>query len=146
MVDVIVYTFACVYYRVFSRQLIAIIATCIVWIPVTYLAFRLLCFWIRRRASGQLPHLRKVTDGQKPLLIGFFHPYCNAGGGGERVLWIAVQALQTRLSNYILIIMKKCTVLNMTVDLSQLYVSENKKNRKKRPVGSVLIDEDLIHF
>ena len=23
----------------------------------------------------------------------FFHPYCNAGGGGERVLWCAVNAL-----------------------------------------------------
>lgn len=25
-------------------------------------------------------------------VYGFFHPYCNAGGGGERVLWQAVQA------------------------------------------------------
>lgn len=27
------------------------------------------------------------------VTIGFFHPYCNAGGGGERVLWCAIQAL-----------------------------------------------------
>ena len=27
---------------------------------------------------------------------GFFHPYCNDGGGGERVLWCAVQALLER--------------------------------------------------
>ena len=26
-------------------------------------------------------------------VVAFFHPYCNDGGGGERVLWIAVQAL-----------------------------------------------------
>ena len=26
--------------------------------------------------------------------IGFFHPYCHAGGGGERVLWVAVAGLQ----------------------------------------------------
>lgn len=26
--------------------------------------------------------------------MGFFHPYCNAGGGGERVLWTAIAALQ----------------------------------------------------
>ena len=25
------------------------------------------------------------------LSVGFFHPYCNAGGGGERVLWQAVR-------------------------------------------------------
>jgi alpha-1,2-mannosyltransferase len=28
------------------------------------------------------------------LVVGFFHPYCNSGGGGERVLWQAVQAVQ----------------------------------------------------
>ncbi|KAJ9099797.1 hypothetical protein QFC21_003796 [Naganishia friedmannii] len=26
----------------------------------------------------------------KPLIVGFWHPYCNAGGGGERVLWTAI--------------------------------------------------------
>lgn len=29
-------------------------------------------------------------------IIGFFHPFCNAGGGGERVLWEAVRATQKR--------------------------------------------------
>jgi len=81
---------------VHNRKIPAVITVCIVWIPVAYLAFRLVCFWLRRRAAGQLQHLRQVTDGQSPLIIGFFHPYCNAGGGGERVLWMAVQALQTR--------------------------------------------------
>ncbi|CAG0884765.1 unnamed protein product [Cyprideis torosa] len=40
-----------------------------------------------------------TEDGARqelPLLIGFFHPYCNAGGGGERVLWQAVSAIQKR--------------------------------------------------
>jgi len=27
--------------------------------------------------------------------IAFFHPYCNSGGGGERVLWCAVSAVST---------------------------------------------------
>lgn len=34
-------------------------------------------------------------DGSK-LRVGIFHPYCNAGGGGEKVLWVALQALQER--------------------------------------------------
>ncbi|KAJ5736782.1 CAZyme family GT4 [Penicillium malachiteum] len=29
-------------------------------------------------------------------IIGFFHPFCNAGGGGERVLWEAIRATQQR--------------------------------------------------
>lgn len=31
-------------------------------------------------------------DPNRRILYGFFHPNCNAGGGGERVLWEAVQA------------------------------------------------------
>ncbi|KDQ62112.1 glycosyltransferase family 4 protein [Jaapia argillacea MUCL 33604] len=27
-------------------------------------------------------------------VLGFFHPYCNAGGGGERVLWTAIAYVQ----------------------------------------------------
>lgn len=29
-------------------------------------------------------------------IVGFFHPFCNAGGGGERVLWEAIRATQKR--------------------------------------------------
>ncbi|KHN99215.1 alpha-1,2-mannosyltransferase alg11 [Metarhizium album ARSEF 1941] len=36
--------------------------------------------------------LSKNWDG----VIGFFHPFCNAGGGGERVLWAAIRATQDR--------------------------------------------------
>ncbi|KAF9583621.1 asparagine-linked glycosylation protein [Lunasporangiospora selenospora] len=28
------------------------------------------------------------------LIAGFFHPYCDAGGGGERVLWTAIRDIQ----------------------------------------------------
>ncbi|CCH59412.1 hypothetical protein TBLA_0B05860 [Henningerozyma blattae CBS 6284] len=31
-------------------------------------------------------------DYGKRKLFGFFHPYCNAGGGGEKVLWKAVES------------------------------------------------------
>jgi alpha-1,2-mannosyltransferase len=40
------------------------------------------------------------TEDQPPqvarrrLVAGFWHPYCNAGGGGERVLWTAIAWLQ----------------------------------------------------
>lgn len=35
-------------------------------------------------------------DSSGRQLVGIFHPYCNAGGGGERVLWAIVQVLQTK--------------------------------------------------
>ncbi|XP_055613036.1 GDP-Man:Man(3)GlcNAc(2)-PP-Dol alpha-1,2-mannosyltransferase isoform X1 [Uranotaenia lowii] len=36
----------------------------------------------------------KRLDNDK--YVALFHPYCNAGGGGERVLWCAVRALQNK--------------------------------------------------
>jgi hypothetical protein len=35
----------------------------------------------------------KFSGKKKKKLIAFFHPHCSAGGGGERVLWKAIQAL-----------------------------------------------------
>ncbi|KAG2120714.1 glycosyltransferase family 4 protein [Suillus discolor] len=35
-----------------------------------------------------------ISTTSNPQFIGFFHPYCNAGGGGERVLWTAIAATQ----------------------------------------------------
>lgn len=29
-----------------------------------------------------------------PKTIAFFHPYCSSGGGGERVVWKMVEALE----------------------------------------------------
>eukprot|EP00761_Pharyngomonas_kirbyi_P014795 gb/GECH01014825.1/.p1 GENE.gb/GECH01014825.1/~~gb/GECH01014825.1/.p1 ORF type:complete len:471 (+),score=79.82 gb/GECH01014825.1/:1-1413(+) len=34
--------------------------------------------------------------------IGIFHPYSNAGGGGERVLWSTIRAIQTQHPDYVL--------------------------------------------
>lgn len=42
---------------------------------------------------------RRAKD-RRPA-VAFFHPYCNAGGGGERVLWCAIRALQNRCSRVV---------------------------------------------
>ena len=69
--------------------------TVVVVAILTFLA--LLIAWVRWRSKFLLQHLKHPTkEGKKPVTIGFFHPYCNAGGGGERVLWTAIRALQTR--------------------------------------------------
>ena len=38
--------------------------------------------------------LRTVRGGRRT--IAFLHPYCNDGGGGERVLWVAIRELLAR--------------------------------------------------
>lgn len=37
---------------------------------------------------------QRVRRGRKNQIIGIFHPYCNAGGGGERVLWCFIKFLE----------------------------------------------------
>ena len=66
---------------------------------LSYVCLQLFKFLIRQLASYQMPHLKSHTfDQPRPVIVGFFHPYCNAGGGGERVLWEAIKALQNRFS------------------------------------------------
>ncbi|CAG4987381.1 unnamed protein product [Colias eurytheme] len=47
--------------------------------------------WYMRIKERKLQRRRR--DGAN---VAFFHPYCNAGGGGERVLWVAIKAILTR--------------------------------------------------
>lgn len=46
-------------------------------------------------AAGLLAALRAWAAWRRARrVLAFFHPYCNDGGGGERVLWCAIAALQ----------------------------------------------------
>ncbi|KAJ4443320.1 hypothetical protein ANN_04988 [Periplaneta americana] len=58
------------------------------------------------RTLGSPLHSQKYCRKKREILskdgifsVGFFHPYCNAGGGGERVLWCAIKAMQIRYAN-----------------------------------------------
>lgn len=45
---------------------------------------------IRRRKLLAALHIDERAEGTRRRVLGFFHPYCNAGGGGERVLYEAI--------------------------------------------------------
>ena len=56
-------------------------------------------WWIDKKGKSKHEESSSyVTDG-KSTTVAFFHPYCNAGGGGERVLWTAIRALQNKYSH-----------------------------------------------
>ncbi|KAG0696090.1 mannosyltransferase [Suillus ampliporus] len=57
----------------------------------------------RRSAQARQAILKSlgISTTSNPKFIGFFHPYCNAGGGGERVLWTAIAATQRAHPNCI---------------------------------------------
>lgn len=47
---------------------------------------------------------RGIEDPNRKILYGFFHPYANNGGGGERVLWQAIQATLLAQDNSIVVV------------------------------------------
>ena len=67
------------------------------------------------------------NGGQAPEnwegVIGFLHPFCNAGGGGERVLWAAIKATQKRWPNVV------CAVYTGDHDATKSTILERVKNR-----------------
>jgi alpha-1,2-mannosyltransferase len=84
-------------FRILSLCAMTMICACLTWIPFVALLVLVLRFYLQRRAKHLLPELRTpLPDGKTPVIVGFFHPYCNAGGGGERVLWCAIKALQNK--------------------------------------------------
>ncbi|KAI5784750.1 hypothetical protein EDC01DRAFT_208730 [Geopyxis carbonaria] len=84
----------------------ALLLTALLGLPLAGLLFyhlllplllRLLGSHLLRRSSTKRELiLRQLPGGLSATarIAGFFHPYCNAGGGGERVLWAAIQAVQ----------------------------------------------------
>lgn len=62
--------------------------------------------------------LKKWSKQENQVTVGFLHPHCSSGGGGERVLWNSIQALQKRYSFILCVIYtanpvdKKAEVIN----------------------------------
>eukprot|EP00049_Salpingoeca_infusionum_P016738 m.345667 g.345667 ORF g.345667 m.345667 type:complete len:474 (+) comp16141_c1_seq13:1907-3328(+) len=57
-------------------------------VAYAHMAVALVVVALRLILSRRSPRPKGTT-----LTMAFFHPYCNAGGGGERVLWCAIAAL-----------------------------------------------------
>jgi alpha-1,2-mannosyltransferase len=66
-------------------------------------AVTVLLAWVRTGARRQARALVAASNAASTA-VGFLHPYCSAGGGGERVLWCAVQALAARIPDAVYII------------------------------------------
>lgn len=87
-----VYSIHFVYYRipiilVMNMALIIIVCT----LMFLLLTLPMLLIYWRRIYTKE-----RTNRKQKGTVVAFFHPYCNAGGGGERVLWAAIKAIQSK--------------------------------------------------
>ncbi|PGH31510.1 alpha-1,2-mannosyltransferase [[Emmonsia] crescens] len=78
--------------------------------------------WEKVEASGVGTNGNAAEDDWEGM-IGFFHPFCNAGGGGERVLWAAVRATQKRWPKAI------CAIYTGDNDLDKTTMLERIENR-----------------
>ncbi|KAK9369635.1 hypothetical protein V1509DRAFT_620069 [Lipomyces kononenkoae] len=72
-------------------------------------------------------------NASRPVIVGFFHPYCNAGGGGERVLWGAVHATLKEHKNAI------CAIYTGDTEVHKSEIIEKVKARFE-----IVLDEDRI--
>ncbi len=60
--------------------------------------------------------------------IAFFHPHCTGGGGGERVLWKAVESIsQLNQNDYDLKVDRNDKLLNRQLHVV-IYTSDEKKD------------------
>lgn len=77
----------------------------------------------RRTPTEHHLHLHPNDSSSYHGVIGFFHPFCNAGGGGERVLFAAILATQRRYPNAL------CVVYTGDHDASREQILTNVRNR-----------------
>lgn len=91
-------------------------------------------FYILRRHV--LSKKLKSRGQQDIIQVGIFHPYCNAGGGGERVLWCAVRALQHEYGGKI----------HIKIYTGDTNVSAEEILRNAKRVFNIKIDESNIDF
>lgn len=70
------------------RMLVAIAVFIVI---ISFLGAPVLFLLLRWKYTSQ-----KARSRSTRTTVGIFHPYCNAGGGGEKVLWAALEALRKR--------------------------------------------------
>ncbi len=77
---------------------------------------------VENHRAGTAPNGGQAPDDWEGV-VGFLHPFCNAGGGGERVLWAAIKATQKRWPRAI------CAVYTGDHDASKSTILERVKLR-----------------
>lgn len=96
--------------------------------------------WEKIETKTPSPPAEGQTTGQPTTeewkgTIGFFHPFCNAGGGGERVLWAAIKATQQRWPN------ATCVVYTGDHEVDRAAILSNVKER-----FNIDIYRPTVHF
>ncbi|CAG8481617.1 220_t:CDS:10 [Racocetra persica] len=92
-------------------------------------------FYAAKNRKEFLDSIESDSMKNSLLILGFFHPYCNAGGGGERVLWTTIHTIQKNYSHVM------CVVYTGDTDVTREEILENVKTRL-----SIELNPDTIDF
>lgn len=103
---------------------------CAFLLAVPTAALLLLFLWVRKVKSES----HREFPGGRPIW-GFFHPYCNAGGGGERVLWAALRSVQERYPDH------HCVVYTGDFDVTGDSIIDNAAKR-----FNIKLSKSTVHF
>ncbi|KAF2673878.1 alpha-mannosyltransferase [Microthyrium microscopicum] len=95
------------------------------------LVFRLLGSYLIHRTASR----RQLLLPNGGNIIAFFHPFCNAGGGGERVLWAAIRATQDRWPDAV------CIVYTGDHDAEKNTIIDRVRDR-----FNIRLDRNTLHF
>jgi len=93
-----------------------------------WVVLRLCAWW-----SASTSYIARTLGGREN--IGFFHPYAHAGGGGERVLWCAVKAVQQQHPGV------QCIVYTGDTDVQPSDLLAHAKSR-----FGITLDSKSVHF
>ena len=74
------------YYSCLTSLSLLLLISCILLIVLPVLVGLLYLYY----------QIRGPRKSEEDLTIAFFHPYCDSGGGGERVLWCGINALKRK--------------------------------------------------
>ncbi|KAK4048170.1 asparagine-linked glycosylation protein [Microbotryomycetes sp. JL221] len=72
---------------------------------------------VRRRILLRQIGIEEFDKAHRVTVVGFFHPFCNAGGGGERVLWAAIKALQDHDTSVVSVVYTGDAVRTLKADV-----------------------------
>ncbi|KAF8123271.1 UDP-Glycosyltransferase/glycogen phosphorylase [Boletus edulis] len=120
-----------------ATLLLLCIGSCLITFILSYTAYTE-GLWSRScRARATILKELAVSETKTTnfKFVGFFHPYCNAGGGGERVLWTAVAHIQRQHKDII------CVVYSGDVDASKQQIIDKVKSR-----FAINLEPSTLHF
>lgn len=98
----------------------------------------ILQLWLRFVCKGSWSEAKKLVGKET---VGFFHPYCVAGGGGERVLWCALNSVQKHHPELHSIVYTGDKKINPTAEWTKPEIIERVKDQ-----FGIVLQEDSVDF